>query len=159
MRKLLGLAAMCCMALALLLSEQVVAQDDAGPMAVETVVLETAQGGFMIAAEMATTPALRERGLMFRHRLPSDRGMLLVYESPQIISLWMKNTLISLDMIFLAADGRVVSVFTDAVPGSEEIVASGVPALAVLEVAAGTVSRIGLTVGDRAIHPVFGNSE
>ena len=160
MRFLSGLMAMLCMAGVLAVSAPSRAQsDDPGPMAVETVALETAQGGFMIAAELAITPEQRERGLMFRHRLPPDRGMLFVYEAPQPISMWMKNTYIPLDMIFLAADGRVMGIAKDTVPESEVVIDSPGPALAVLEVAAGTAERVGLQVGDRAVHPAFGVSE
>jgi uncharacterized membrane protein (UPF0127 family) len=159
MRILSGLVAMLCM-VGLLLSAGVArAQEDAGPMPVESVALETTTGGALIAAEIARTPADRERGLMFRHRLPPDRGMLFIYEQPQVLSMWMRNTYVPLDMVFLDTGGRVVSIAKDTVPLSEVIVSSSGPALAVLELLAGTAERIGLQVGDRALHPAFGPVE
>lgn len=158
MRIFNGLTAMLCVAFLLAWPHFANAQD-AGPLQVETVVLETATGGVLIAAEMATTPEARERGLMFRHRLAPDRGMLFVYDAPQPISMWMKNTHIPLDIIFIRADGVVVGIARDAVPQSEAIIESPESALSVLEVAAGTVERIGLAVGDRVVHPIFGNME
>jgi uncharacterized membrane protein (UPF0127 family) len=125
----------------------------------ESVVIETAQGSFMMSAELATTPEQRERGLMFRHVLPQGRAMLFVYEEPQIISMWMKNTHIPLDMIFIRPDGRVASAALNAEPMSEKVIQSPDPVLAVLEVPAGTVEQIGLQPGDRVVHPVFGNTE
>ncbi|MDP4822444.1 MAG: DUF192 domain-containing protein [Aestuariivirgaceae bacterium] len=158
MRIFTGFAAMLCMALVLVWPGLAQSQDG-GPLAVETVVLETAEGGVLIAAEMATTPQARERGLMFRHRLAPDRGMLFVYDAPQPVAMWMKNTNIALDIIFIRADGVVVGIAENAVPQSEEMIESPEPALSVLEVAAGTVERIGLAIGDRVVHPVFGNLE
>lgn len=154
-----GLAAMLCMALLLIWPGFSQAQDAPGPLAVETVVLETANGGVLIAAEMAVTPEARERGLMFRHRLAPERGMLFVYDAPQPIAMWMKNTHIPLDIIFIRGDGTVLGIARNAVPMSEELIESPEPALAVLEVAAGTADRIGLAIGDRVVHQVFGNLE
>jgi uncharacterized protein len=159
MRFTQGLAAVLCMALMLIWPGYSHAQDAPGPLAVETVVLETAKGGVLIAAEMAVTPEARERGLMFRHRLAPDRGMLFVYDGIQPIAMWMKNTHISLDIIFIRADGTILGISKDAVPQSEALIESPEPALAVLEVAAGTADRIGLAVGDRVVHPAFGNLE
>lgn len=133
------------------------AQDD-GPLAVESVVLETASGSYMVAAEMALTPAARERGLMFRHRLPPDKGMLFWYDSPQVVSMWMKNTYIPLDMVFLRGDGSVLSVVRDTTPQSLDVIQSDGDAQAVLELAAGTAGRFGLAPGDKVIHRLFGNA-
>jgi uncharacterized protein len=154
-----GLAAMLCMVLLLIRPGLADAQEAPGPLAVETVVLETATGGVLIAAEMAVTAQARERGLMFRHRLAPDRGMLFVYDAPKPIALWMKNTNIALDIIFIRADGTVSGISRDAVPHSQTLIRSPEPGLAVLELAAGTANRIGLAVGDRVVHQVFGNLE
>jgi uncharacterized membrane protein (UPF0127 family) len=128
------------------------------PARLEPVVVETAEGRFTFTAEMADTPELRQRGLMFRHQLPEDRGMLFDWGEVQPISMWMRNTYVSLDMIFIAADGRVVRIAEATEPLSETTIPSGVPVAAVLEVVAGTADRIGLKPGDRVHHPMFRGS-
>ena len=120
--------------------------------------METADGRFTFTAEIADTPELRQRGLMFRHQLPDDRGMLFDWGEVQPISMWMRNTYVSLDMVFIAADGRVVRIAEATEPLSETTIPSGVPVAAVLEVVAGTADRIGLKPGDRVHHPMFGAS-
>jgi len=86
---------------------------------------------------------------MFRRRMDRDAGMLFVYDTPQIITMWMKNTYIPLDMIFIGADLRVSSIAERTIPQSLETISSQKPSVAVLEVNAGTVRRLGLKVGDR----------
>ena len=129
--------------------------DESAPMPVETVVLESAEGGYLLAAEVASSFAQRERGLMFRHKLPPDRGMLFVYESPQQLSMWMRNTYIALDMIFIAPGGSIYHIEKNTIPLSEAIISPPGLGIGVLEVAAGTVDRIGLSVGDKVVHPAF----
>jgi uncharacterized protein len=126
------------------------------PARLETVVIETDQGHFTFTAEIADTPELRRRGLMYRHRLPEDRAMLFDWGRVEPVSMWMRNTYVSLDMIFIAADGRVVRVAEATEPLSEKTISSGVPVAAVLEVVAGTAKRIGLKAGDRVRHRMFG---
>jgi len=105
--------------------------------------------------ELALTPEERAQGLMFRESLAEDAGMLFVYESERLITMWMKNTLIPLDMLFLARDGTVLSLAERATPLSEAVIASGVPAKATLELAGGTVARLGLKPGDQVLHPLL----
>ena len=97
----------------------------------------------------------RERGLMHVRELPPDHGMLFVFDAPKLAALWMKNTHVALDMIFIGSDGVVVNVAQDAEPMSLDPIASAAPVLAVLEVEAGTAERIGLSAGSRIVHPVF----
>ncbi len=99
--------------------------------------------------EHARTPQQQAQGLMFRRRLAADAGMLFTYQSPQIILMWMKNTYIPLDMIFIGADLRVVSVAERTTPRSLETISSQKPAIAVLEVNGGTVRKLGIRTGDR----------
>jgi len=127
----------------------------AEPARVEAVVVETAKGKFTFQAEIADTPELRERGLMFRHRLPEDRGMLFNWGSVGDVAMWMKNTYVSLDMVFIAKDGKVVNVAERTEPFSETIIRSDGPVAGVLEVAAGTAERIGLKPGDTVSHAMF----
>jgi hypothetical protein len=97
----------------------------------------------------------RARGLMYRRYLPADRGMLFDFSKEQPVSMWMKNTYIPLDMIFIAKDGKVVSVAENAEPLSERIIPSGGPVLGVLELNGGVAAQIGLKAGDIVKHPVF----
>ena len=127
------------------------------PARIEPVVVETDQGRFTFTTEIADTPALRQRGLMFRHTLPEDRAMLFDWGKVEPVSMWMRNTHVSLDMIFIAADGEVVRIAEATEPYSDDIISSGVPVAAVLEVVAGTADRIGLEPGDRVHHPMFGS--
>ena len=114
---------------------------------------ETAAGPRHFQVEVARTDADRERGLMFRRNLPPDRGMLFRFEKEDRIYMWMKNTYLPLDMIFVGKDGRVVSVARNAEPLSERIISSQEPATAVVEVIAGVADRNGISKGDRMVFP------
>ena len=122
---------------------------------IEVVVVETTTGAYKFRTEIADTQELRERGLMFRHQLPSDHAMLFDWGRSQMATMWMRNTYISLDMIFILSDGTVESIAQGTVPRSLEIVSSHGQVSAVLEVAAGTAERIGLRPGDRVTHAIF----
>lgn len=125
--------------------------------AVDTVEIETRRGSYTFTVEMAVTWAQRAQGLQRRRVLADDRGMLFDYGEPQNITMWMKNTYISLDMLFIGADGRVVSMARNTTPLSFEHIPSGWPVRAVLEVPAGTLQRLGVQGGDTVRHAVFGN--
>lgn len=93
---------------------------------------------------------------MYRRRLGRDAGMLFIYRPPEQVAMWMKNTLIPLDMLFIAADGRIVKIVQRTVPRSLESIPAGQPVSAVLELNGGTSARLKLAVGDRILHPAFG---
>jgi len=122
----------------------------------EPLTIVTSSGPHAFAVEMMRTPAQLEKGLMFRRFLPADRGMLFDFKVEQPVMMWMKNTYISLDMIFIGKSGRVISIATDTEPLSEHIIPSGGPVLAVLEVNAGTAAKIGLKIGDKVRGLLFG---
>lgn len=126
----------------------------AGP-APDDLRIETASGSHHFVVDVMHTRDELERGLMFRRDLAPDHGMLFDFGSPQPVFMWMKNTYLPLDMVFIAADGRVVTVKRDAEPMSEAIIPSGGKVVGVLEVNAGTAARIGLKPGDRVIDPLF----
>ena len=105
--------------------------------------------------ELATTPAERAQGLMFRRSLAPDAGMLFDFGRSEPVSMWMENTLIPLDMLFIAADGRVVNIAQRAVPMDRTPIPSKGPVKGVLELAGGTASRLGLKAGDVIQHAVF----
>jgi uncharacterized membrane protein (UPF0127 family) len=109
------------------------------------------------AVELAVSQEQLEQGLMFRRSLAADAGMLFDFGRVEPVSMWMKNTLIPLDMIFIAADGRIVDIAERTVPGSLAVIAARQPVRAVLEVNGGTAARLGLQAGDRVRHPIFGN--
>jgi uncharacterized membrane protein (UPF0127 family) len=137
---------------------EVLSQDPPAPL-LDTIVIESVNFSGILAVEIADTPALRERGLMFRHRLATDRGMLFLYERVQPVAMWMKNTYIPLDMIFVRADGSVANVVVNTVPHSLDTIQSREPVLAVLEVAAGGAGRLGIGPGTVIRHSFFGNAD
>jgi uncharacterized membrane protein (UPF0127 family) len=128
----------------------------ASPNGLEKLEIITSGGTHEFTVEVMRSDRQRERGLMFRRFLPQDRGMLFVFESERPLVMWMKNTYLPLDMIFIGRSGMVVGIAENAEPLSERIIPSGAPAYAVLEVNAGTAARIGLRIGDTTRHPIFG---
>ena len=115
----------------------------------------TASGEHQFRIEVAISGEDKARGLMFRRSLADDAGMLFPYEPPQEATMWMRNTYISLDMVFIRADGVVHRIELGTEPFSEAVIASNGNVLAVLELKAGIASRIGLTAGDRVVHSLF----
>jgi uncharacterized protein len=115
----------------------------------------TKSGVQVFSVEMATTEQEKETGLMYRKELPDGKGMLFDFSPEQQVSMWMKNTYISLDMIFIRADGRILRIAENTEPESTRIIPSGGLAKGVLEVIAGTAKKYGIAPGDRVAHPLF----
>jgi len=107
--------------------------------------------------ELALTDAQHGQGLMYRRSLAEFAGMLFLYREVRTVSMWMKNTTIPLDMMFIAPDGRIVDIAERTVPYSLETVSSRSAASAVLEVNGGTVARLGIQPGDRVRYRAFGS--
>jgi uncharacterized protein len=122
----------------------------------DTIEIVTRTGVHAFTVELATNTAERAVGLMYRKELPEGRGMLFDFHDDQPVQFWMHNTYISLDMIFIASDGRVVRVAENAKPMSDDLVPSGRPVRAVLEVIAGTARKFGIAPGDRVTGAFFG---
>jgi hypothetical protein len=101
----------------------------------------------------AETDRMLAQGLMFVKSLRPDQAMIFVYQPPQHVAMWMKNTLIPLDMLFVDEFGCVVRVQRDARPGSLDTIQSGEPVELVVELAGGTAKALGLAVGDRVVRP------
>src|SRR5438477_4670139 len=118
----------------------------------------SAGGPHKFTVELATTPAQMEQGLMFRQSLAADAGMLFDYKAPALAAMWMKNTLIPLDMLFVDERGRIINIHERAVPGSLDPIAAAAPARAVIELNGGTAARLGIKPGDRVIFPIFGDA-
>jgi hypothetical protein len=97
----------------------------------------------------------RSRGLMFVKHLNAGDAMLFVYPQPQMIGIWMKNTFIPLDIVFVGADGKVTRVVENAEPHSLKTMESGGLALGVVELAGGTAARLKIGPGAQVIHPAF----
>jgi uncharacterized membrane protein (UPF0127 family) len=123
----------------------------------EKLQIDTASGSHVLQVEVMRTQPELEKGLMFRRFLPKDRGMLFDFKVEKPVEMWMKNTYLSLDMVFIAHNGRVVGIARNAEPLSETIIPSGAATAGVLEVNAGEADAIGLKVGDEVRHPLFKN--
>lgn len=114
------------------------------------------RGGFgqvSFTVALADTPQERAQGLMFVERMPRFEGMLFIYEAPQTLAFWMRNTLIPLDMIFLNPAGEIRHIHTNAIPHDETPIRAPEPGLAVLEINGGMAEMLNLAVGDVLRHP------
>jgi uncharacterized membrane protein (UPF0127 family) len=120
-----------------------------------TLEIASRTGVHVFSVELATTDADRARGLMFRKVLPEGQGMLFDFHREQDVSFWMENTYVSLDMIFIKANGRILRIVENTEPLSTRTIPSGGPVKGVLEVVAGTARRLGIAVGDQVAHPMF----
>ena len=126
----------------------------------EPVVIETGEGeSVTFTVELAETPAARQRGLMYRESLAPDAGMMFDFEVEQPVSIWMANTPISLDLIYIRADGTIAKVAVGAVPFSRRSISSDVPVIAVLEIPGGRSVELGVDPGDVVRHRWFDNVE
>jgi hypothetical protein len=105
--------------------------------------------------EMALTPREQEQGLMYRRELPEGKGMLFDMGKERPVAFWMKNTYVSLDIIFIRADGSIARIAQHTTPLSEAHIDSGAPVRGVLEVVAGTAQRYGIAPGDKVAHRIF----
>jgi uncharacterized membrane protein (UPF0127 family) len=105
--------------------------------------------------EVARTPDQRSQGLMYRKSMPADHGMLFDFERVEPVSMWMKNTYIPLDMLFIRPDGTIARIAANTEPLSTRTISSGEPVLSVLELNAGSAALHGIRPGDRVEHPLF----
>jgi uncharacterized protein len=140
-------------ALAALFALTISCEASADGMRRETVTLSTRTGSASISAEIAASGPEQEQGLMFRTRLGDNEGMLFVYPKPHILSMWMRNTYVSLDMVFIGANGSIAHILEGAEPLSERVISSREAVVSVLELKAGTVRRLGLQRGDTVAAP------
>ena len=108
--------------------------------------------------ELALDDAHRSHGLMFRKKLGPYEGMLFDFSQEMPVSFWMKNTLIPLDMLFIAADGTIKHIAANAVPMSTDTIPSQFPVRAVLEINGGSAALLGIKPGDKVRHAIFGNA-
>lgn len=121
-----------------------------------TATLVTQSGSHPIEVEIADTPETRATGLMNRSELGEDSGMLFDFKETRAVSMWMKNTLIPLDMLFLGPDGRIVNIARNARPLSLDTISSDGPVRYVLELNGGAAARYKADAGDQLSHPLIG---
>ena len=134
---------------------QAAAQDAAsGPT--EPLSIVGRDGRHIFAVEVMRNDADRARGLMYRRAMAPDHGMLFDFQASAPVAMWMKNTYLPLDMLFIRADGSIAKIAADTEPLSTKVIPSNEPVLSVLELNAGTAGRLKLRAGDRVEHPMFG---
>jgi uncharacterized membrane protein (UPF0127 family) len=121
----------------------------------DVLLVETGSSQYRFEVEVADDPAERAEGLMYRQSLADNAGMLFLYPQPQPVEFWMKNTPLSLDIVFVRADGTIARIAANTTPMSEDRIPSGEPVLAVLEVKAGIMQQLGIAAGDRLRNPKY----
>ncbi|MEL7429709.1 MAG: DUF192 domain-containing protein [Pseudomonadota bacterium] len=124
----------------------------------EPLTIETSAGAFSFLVEIADTTEKRSQGLMFREVMRHDHGMLFDFKETRPVAMWMANTILPLDMVFINPDGTVRRIERNTKPFSRDIVTSGGPVSHVLELNAGTALQINLKEGDRIFHRFFGDA-
>jgi len=124
-------------------------------LALEPLQIQTVSGRHRFEVEVADTPAKRRQGLKYRRSLAADRGMLFDFRQARRVAMWMADTYLPLDMIFIDARGCITRIVTETTPLSRQPIPSGGPIRAVLELAGGQANERGIAVGDRVIHPLF----
>ncbi len=139
----------------LLAAPPVAAQEPIQFERTELTIVTAAGGRHLFKVDWARSWPQKSRGLMFRKSMPHDAGMLLDYEPPEPAAIWMRNTLIPLDLIFISADGTIESIYLGAKPHDETARPSKGPVRAVLEVNAGVTRLLGIRAGDKVEHPIF----
>jgi len=119
----------------------------------DKLIIETQKGPVSFSVELADTQEERAVGLMNRTEMARDHGMLFDFEQNRDVLMWMKNTILPLDMLFIRPDGVIEAIAADTVPFSEAIIASPGPIRYVLEINAGEAASQGILPGDQVIHP------
>jgi uncharacterized protein len=122
---------------------------------IETLFVDTAAGPVRISVEIADDEAERNRGLMFRETLADGSGMLFDFPEPEHASFWMRNTPLSLDIIFIGTDGRILNIAEYTTPYSDEPVSAVGLTRGVLELRGGQARALGIRAGDRVRHRIF----
>jgi uncharacterized membrane protein (UPF0127 family) len=119
----------------------------------EDLTIVSGSGKHIFSVELARTPRQQQVGEMFRTQLAPNNGMLFLWSAPQQSDMWMENTLIPLDIVFIAPDHRIQAIAENAVPRSLAHISSHGVVSATLELAGGTTARLGITVGDKVEAP------
>ena len=141
--------------LGLLASTPKIGSDD--PSGALWITTETGTGTHKFVVEVAATPEQQSRGLMYRKSMAADHGMLFILRQPRIVSFWMKNTYIPLDMLFLGRDGTILQIDDMTEPLTEDSHRSGMKVSGILEINGGLAKQLGISVGDKVRHTAFRN--
>lgn len=152
-----NIAAGLVIALALLASTPKIVSDDPSGSLWITTETGTGTGTHKFVVEVAATPEQQSRGLMYRKSMVADHGMLFILRQPRIVSFWMKNTYIPLDMLFLGRDGTILQIDEMTEPLTEDTHRSGMKVTGVLEINGGLAKELGISVGDVVRHAAFAN--
>lgn len=144
-----------CAALSFLALESAVAD----PMEVTPLTIRSGDLSHDFMVEVANDSEEISYGLMNRESLDADKGMLFDFGQPREAAMYMKNTLIPLDMLFLTSDGRIEMIARNTVPGSLRTISPGMPVKGVLELNAGTAAELNIQPGDTVVHPIFNNAD
>jgi len=152
LRSVLAVALLCA---ALSIAPPLHAQQAELPL--EALAIETSTGKRLFQVEVARNEEQRAVGLMWRTHMAPDRGMLFNFDAVRHVTMWMQNTPLSLDMLFITEDGEVASIAAHTTPYSTDRISSGVEVGAVLELIAGSAERLGIAPGDTVRHSMFGN--
>jgi hypothetical protein len=143
------------LSLALVCGLSMFTEDGVRAASIQPLEIVTKTGVHVFSVEIATTEEEKTTGLMYRKELADGKGMLFDFSPEQEVSMWMKNTYIPLDMIFIRADGRILRIAENTEPLSTKIIPSRGLAKGVLEVIGGTAQKYGIAPGDRVAHPLF----
>jgi uncharacterized membrane protein (UPF0127 family) len=125
----------------------------------DQLVIETAGGSRKFEVYVATTNQQRAQGLMFVKSMDAGEGMIFLYPETAPVTMWMKNTFIPLDMLFIGTDNRIVRVHANAIPHSTNTIESGGTVTAVVELNTGSIKRFGISAGDRVVFPAGQESD
>lgn len=128
-------------------------------LAKESLSIVSATGTHAFSVEVARTPRQQQVGEMFRTAVPEDGGMLFPWKTPRQSDMWMQNTVVPLDIVFIGSDGRISSIVENAVPYSLAYISSHGPVLATLELAGGLTAKLGITVGDKVVSATLAGDE
>ena len=156
MRVVLSAVTACLALLAVAISSPVARAQAVQPAAaLESLTIVSGDKRHVFEVEVMRTPDQRARGLMHRNYMPADRGMLFDFGRTEPVAMWMQNTYISLDMLFIRKDGTVARIAERTEPLSTRTIPSGEPVLSVLEINGGASEKLGIKPGDRVEHSLF----
>ena len=156
MRAALSLFTACLVWMVLAFSPPPALAQAAAPTAgLESLTIVSGDKRHAFQVEVMRTPDQRAKGLMHRNSMPADRGMLFDFARTEPVAMWMQNTFITLDMVFIRADGTISRIAQRTEPLSRRTIPSGEPVLSVLEINGGIAEKLGIKPGDRVEHALF----
>ncbi|WP_339861029.1 DUF192 domain-containing protein [Paremcibacter congregatus] len=157
LRFIIGGLVLACIGPGISAAQQKQQQETPGPISAlsRLSIMNQAHKIHQFEVELADRPDLRAQGLMFRRHMGDTQGMLFLFDRSRVVNMWMKNTYLPLDIIFIDRSGRIVHIARNTVPETLDIVSSQSPVISALEVNAGLTQRLGIAVGDMIQHEIF----